>query len=554
MRLEAPPGLRDGRSVADGRRAGAEAGAQLPSWAQRASSGLGRCCSLGRCCLRPAVARQPSLAEQRPSFAGRQQAFLRSRGLLRKQARSRSWRGSGGLSRSRRSSHSWRSSGLLRSGAAAFLAGSSGLLSQAGAAALGGAAAFFVAGGAPSSQQAAAFLAERRPSSQQARSLLGGAAPFLAAGAASLLAERRPSPQQGAAAFLAAAASSQRAQQAFWRERRPSSQAARKAAFFAGAAAFLAGAAAAFLAGAAFAVAVVFWPLQPCGAAASWPWSLVGGALVEAVFFAVAIIFSFVDLHKTLRGTRLRSDSMRCGVTHRNDTRRSTPQHRKCASGLILDDACLKEVTFLLQIDHLAHPGERVFLVGEQGLKADLRGAAVGDVAQDSLDIRCCSAEHADAALVSSAYLLQLHGLHEQRRLSWSDQVDAEVAVHGLVAQDVLVLLGGAGHLVLAAQRQDLREAHVEEQALHQAGENDQRLEQGLVGLEGAGLERRVHDRLDEGDQEFVLVADGGDFEIGVEDLAFVQAQRLHDVLVGVGVMSLLELAQAGTGGTRAPV
>ena len=69
------------------------------------------------------------------------------------------------------------------------------------------------------------------------------------------------------------------------------------------------------------------------------------------------------------------------------------------------------------------------------------------------------------------------------------DEVDAEVAVHGLVAQDVLVLLGGAGHLVLAAQCEDLREADVEEQAFHQAGKNDQALEQGLVGFGRAGVE-----------------------------------------------------------------
>ncbi|KAG1304698.1 hypothetical protein G6F62_015685 [Rhizopus arrhizus] len=63
------------------------------------------------------------------------------------------------------------------------------------------------------------------------------------------------------------------------------------------------------------------------------------------------------------------------------------------------------------------------------------------------------------------------------------DQVDAEVAVHGFIAKDVHVLFGGAGHLVLAAKRQDLREAHVEEQAFHQACEDDQRLQQRLVGF-----------------------------------------------------------------------
>jgi tRNA pseudouridine-54 N-methylase len=88
------------------------------------------------------------------------------------------------------------------------------------------------------------------------------------------------------------------------------------------------------------------------------------------------------------------------------------------------------------------------------------------------------------------------------------DQVDAEVAVHRLVAQDVLVLLGGAGHLVLAAQREDLREADVEEQAFHQAGEHDQALEQRLVVLGRAGDEVRVGQRVDERDQELVLVAD----------------------------------------------
>jgi hypothetical protein len=78
------------------------------------------------------------------------------------------------------------------------------------------------------------------------------------------------------------------------------------------------------------------------------------------------------------------------------------------------------------------------------------------------------------------------------------DQVDAEVAVHRLVAQDVPVLLGGAGHLVLAAHCQDLGEADVEEQAFHQSGEHDDRLQQLLVGLERAGLEFRIVDDFDQ--------------------------------------------------------
>jgi hypothetical protein len=78
--------------------------------------------------------------------------------------------------------------------------------------------------------------------------------------------------------------------------------------------------------------------------------------------------------------------------------------------------------------------------------------------------------------------------------------------------------------------------------------------EQGLVVVQRAGPEGRVHDRLDEGDQEFVLVADRRHFVVGVEDLALVQTEALDDVLVGVGVDRLLkglaqqELAAFGSG------
>lgn len=117
--------------------------------------------------------------------------------------------------------------------------------------------------------------------------------------------------------------------------------------------------------------------------------------------------------------------------------------------------------------------------------------------------------------------------------------------MHRLVAQDVLVLLGGAGHLVLAAEGEDLHEADVEEQAFHDAGKHDQRLQQLLVGFQRAGLEGRVAQRVDKRDQELVLVADRGDLVVGVEDFAFVQAEAFDDVLVGVGVDGLVEgLAQ----------
>jgi hypothetical protein len=65
-------------------------------------------------------------------------------------------------------------------------------------------------------------------------------------------------------------------------------------------------------------------------------------------------------------------------------------------------------------------------------------------------------------------------------QLDCLDQVNTEVAVHRFGIQDELVLLG-ASHLVLAARREHLGEADVEEQAFHQAGEHDNRLQQFLV-------------------------------------------------------------------------
>ena len=114
------------------------------------------------------------------------------------------------------------------------------------------------------------------------------------------------------------------------------------------------------------------------------------------------------------------------------------------------------------------------------------------------------------------------------------DQINTEITVHRLVTQDVLVLLGRAGHLVLATQGQDLGEADVKEQPFHEASKHDQRLEQGLVGFDGARVEMGIHDRVNEWDQEFVFVANGADLIVGIENLALIKRQGLHNVLVGV--------------------
>ena len=86
------------------------------------------------------------------------------------------------------------------------------------------------------------------------------------------------------------------------------------------------------------------------------------------------------------------------------------------------------------------------------------------------------------------------------------DHVDTEVQVHRLIAQDVLELLGHAGHFVAAAHGQDLGEAAVEEDAFQDAVVGDQVAQQLFVGVDGAGFELRI------GDRAGVLQAPGGFF------------------------------------------
>src|SRR3546814_18034464 len=57
---------------------------------------------------------------------------------------------------------------------------------------------------------------------------------------------------------------------------------------------------------------------------------------------------------------------------------------------LSLHDAlpiCLEEVLFLLEVEDFAHPRERVFGAGVEGLEADLFAAAVGAVVRVRADV-----------------------------------------------------------------------------------------------------------------------------------------------------------------------
>ena len=110
-----------------------------------------------------------------------------------------------------------------------------------------------------------------------------------------------------------------------------------------------------------------------------------------------------------------------------------------------------------------------------------------------------------------------------------------------LVAQDVLILLGDADHLVSAAERQDLREARIEPHALEADIKGDQVAQQRPIGFRRAGLEVRVFQILGVLERPRRLVGDRRHLPVHVEQLALIEAEAFHDVLEGVGVDRFLE-------------
>src|SRR3970040_1274220 len=84
------------------------------------------------------------------------------------------------------------------------------------------------------------------------------------------------------------------------------------------------------------------------------------------------------------------------------------------AARLVLDDPRLEEVALLLQVDHLAHPRERVARPRVQRVEADLLAAAVGDEAQVLLEHRRVEPEHAARHGVLRVAVLELDRLAEE--------------------------------------------------------------------------------------------------------------------------------------------
>lgn len=207
---------------------------------------------------------------------------------------------------------------------------------------------------------------------------------------------------------------------------------------------------------------------------------------------------------------------------------------------LILNYPRLKEVLLLFQIHDLAHPGEGVHGAGVFFLQADLGQAAVGDELEVVLHHRGIHAEYAAGHGVAGVFDFQLGALQDHLGgfvlhggipqvgvfdLDLVDHVDAEVQVHGLVTQDVLELLGDAGHLVAAAHGEDLGEAAVEEDAFQHAVVGDQVAQQLLVRFDRAGVEGRVGDGAGVLEAPGGLFRDAGYFVVHVEDFAFIHAQ-----------------------------
>ena len=137
------------------------------------------------------------------------------------------------------------------------------------------------------------------------------------------------------------------------------------------------------------------------------------------------------------------------------------------ATRLILNHTGLKKVSFLLEVDHFGHPGERVFFVREDLVEANLLAAPVDNVAQVALEHVGVETQDTTRHGVLGIAVLQIDGLQEDffelgaelRRpevrileLDRVDEVNAEIAVHGLVTKNILVLLGCPGHLVLTTQ------------------------------------------------------------------------------------------------------
>jgi len=121
------------------------------------------------------------------------------------------------------------------------------------------------------------------------------------------------------------------------------------------------------------------------------------------------------------------------------------------------------------------------------------------------------------------------------------DEVDTEVQMDRLVAHDVLELLADTDHLILPLKGEEHNKTTVEEDSLHDDVESYEILEELLKTFGGVGGKALLHDGGGEGHLEGILVVNGIDLVVHVEDLTLIKRKALDDVLEGVGMDRLLE-------------
>jgi hypothetical protein len=88
---------------------------------------------------------------------------------------------------------------------------------------------------------------------------------------------------------------------------------------------------------------------------------------------------------------------------------------RQCTTRLIFNHPGFEEVSFLLQIDHFAHPWEWIFLIGVQRLQANLSRPTIGNVAQVAFEHGRVHSQYTARHGVLCVAILKLHRLLEQR-------------------------------------------------------------------------------------------------------------------------------------------
>ena len=216
-------------------------------------------------------------------------------------------------------------------------------------------------------------------------------------------------------------------------------------------------------------------------------------------------------------------------------------------ASLVLDHTSLEEILLLFEIHHLTHPGERIFSTWERLLQTDLGETSVCNELEVLLHHLCIHAQHAawhgvfrvvdfeQGALNDHSASLFLKfrapelGIFE---FDLVDHVDPEVQVHRFISKDVLELLGNTHHLVATTHGQDLSESTVEEDAFGDHIEANEVLQEALIRLARACVERRVTDMVSMGNAPGGFASNRLHLMLHIEDLTLLKPKGLNAILI----------------------